>query len=119
MSRAPFQVLVLPYRRHGSGHFEYAIFRRTDNGVWQGIAGGGQDHETPHDAADRETREEAGITVIRLLPLDSTGTIGVEHFRERHGWKAALRQIPEYAFGVAVNDSEITLSSEHREVAWL
>ena len=118
MARAPFQVLVLPYRRQ-SVRVEYAIFRRADNGVWQGITGGGEDHETPHDAAVREMQEEAGITTTGLLELDAVGMVGVEHFRERHAWDPALRQIPEYAFGVAVDGSAISLSLEHLEVAWL
>jgi hypothetical protein len=37
MPRAPFQVLVLPYRRMGP-HVEYAIFRRSDNDAWQGLS---------------------------------------------------------------------------------
>ena len=118
MARAPFQVLVLPYRRRRVD-FEYAIFRRADDGVWQGISGGGDGQETPRDAAVREMQEEAGMTITGLLQLDAVGTVGVEHFRERHAWDPALRQIPEYAFGVAVDESEISLSPEHLEVAWL
>ena len=118
MARAPFQILVLPYRRQTDG-LEYAIFRRADNDGWQGIAGGGEDLETPRDAAVREIQEEAGITATRLLHLDAVGTVSVEHFRERHAWDPALRQIPEYAFGVAVDESAISLSPEHLEVAWL
>jgi len=118
MARAPFQILVLPYRRHGV-HVEYAIFKRADSGAWQGIAGGGEDRETPYDAAVRELKEEAEITTTTLLPLDAVGTVAVEHFRERHDWDPALRQIPEYAFGAAVDDATISLSIEHVEVAWL
>jgi dATP pyrophosphohydrolase len=119
MARAPFQVLVLPYRRH-MGRVEYAAFRRADNDAWQGIAGGGENDETPRDAAIREMREEAGITSTDTLrQLDAVGTIGVEHFHDRHSWDAALREIPEYAFGVAVDGSDISLSSEHCESAWL
>jgi len=118
MARAPFQVLVLPYRRQSVG-FEYAIFRRADTGVWQGIAGGGEDHETPRDAAVREMEEEAGITTTRVLELNAVGTVAVEHFRQRHAWDSALRQIPEYAFGVGVDETELALSPEHLEVAWL
>ena len=40
MARAPFQILVFPYRRRGD-KFEFALFRRADDGYWQGIAGGG------------------------------------------------------------------------------
>jgi len=118
MARAPFQILGLPYRRQGV-RFEYAVFRRADNGVWQGIAGGGEADETPHDAGVRGVHEEAGITTTALLPLNAVGAVGVEHFRERHSWDPALRQIPEFAFGVAVDGSAISLSAEHLEVAWL
>src|SRR5262249_22275578 len=59
--RAPFQVLVFPYRRRPDAELEVALFRRVDGGYWQGIAGGGHEGETPEDAARRETREEAGI----------------------------------------------------------
>lgn len=118
MARAPFQVLVLPYRRR-STHFEYAIFRRADNGVWQGIAGGGEDDETPSAAAVRELLEETGISTTRLLALESVGAVGVEHFHARAAWDPALRQIPEYAFGVAADGREVCLAAEHLEVAWL
>jgi dihydroneopterin triphosphate diphosphatase len=37
--RAPFQILVFPFRRR-EGRLELAIFRRADDGSWQGIAGG-------------------------------------------------------------------------------
>src|SRR5262249_55905464 len=93
--------------------------RRADNGVWQGIAGGGEDHETPHDAAVREMQEEAGITTAGLLPLDAVGSVRVENFRERQAWDPPLRQMPEDAFGGGVDGWEISLAHEHLEVAWL
>jgi dATP pyrophosphohydrolase len=119
MARAPFQVLVIPYR-HTGHHVEYAVFRRADDGAWQGIAGGGENDETPRDAAVREMREEAGITTTHtLLRLGSVGAIGVQHIRDRDSWDPALQEIPEYAFGVDVDGSELSLSSEHCEIAWL
>ena len=99
---------------------EYAAFRRADNDAWQGIAGGGENDETPRDAAIREMREEAGITTTDTLrQLDAVGMIGVEHFRDRRSWDPGVREIPEYAFGMAVDGSDISLSSEHWEIAWL
>lgn len=58
--RAPFQVLIFPYTRAADGTLRYAVFRRANLGVWQGLAGGGEDGETPAQAARRETAEEAG-----------------------------------------------------------
>ena len=46
MARAPFQVLVLPYRCNPAGDIDYAIFSRSDDSCWQGIAGGGEDIES-------------------------------------------------------------------------
>ncbi|HDL04546.1 MAG TPA: hypothetical protein ENH25_10500 [candidate division Zixibacteria bacterium] len=56
MARAPFQVLVIPYYKDENGNIVYAVFkRRPDNGdFWQPIAGGGEDDETPLQAACRE-----------------------------------------------------------------
>ena len=61
MSRAMFQVLVIPYRLVVDGQTQYLLFRRTDLGVWQWIAGGGENRETPEQTARREAFEEAGI----------------------------------------------------------
>ncbi|MDX9955097.1 MAG: NUDIX domain-containing protein, partial [Anaerolineae bacterium] len=61
MARAPFQVLVYPYRRKLDGQIEIALLKRADAGYWQGIAGGGEDPESPLEAARRETYEESGI----------------------------------------------------------
>ena len=41
MPRAPFQVLVLPYRKSAEA-FEFAVFHRSDDACRQGIAGGGE-----------------------------------------------------------------------------
>ena len=47
MPRAPFQVHGFPFRNSAGGGFEYAVFRRADEGYWQAIAGGGEDDESP------------------------------------------------------------------------
>ncbi|OOR05704.1 NUDIX pyrophosphatase, partial [Bacillus mycoides] len=44
--RAPYQVLIFPYIKTDDS-IQYAIFNRSDYGYWQGIAGGGEDGETP------------------------------------------------------------------------
>ena len=72
MPRAPFQVLVFPYRKNLQNQFEFALLLRADEGFWQGIAGGGEDDETPLEAARRETFEETGIKpTSTFLQLDT------------------------------------------------
>jgi dATP pyrophosphohydrolase len=61
MGRAAFQVLVFPYRLAADGSLMYALFRRADASYWQGVAGGGEEGESPLEAARREAAEEAGI----------------------------------------------------------
>ena len=50
--RAPFQVLAIPYRVSNNSIL-YCIFHRADCNQWQFIAGGGEDEETPLDAAKK------------------------------------------------------------------
>lgn len=119
MARAPFQVLVLPYHVSPSGSIEYAVFRRRDDGVWQGIAGGGEGDETPLAAAQRESFEEAGIASASLfIKLDSVATVPVERVAG-FAWGDDVLVIPEYAFGVEVSGRNIRLSREHTEFRWV
>jgi dATP pyrophosphohydrolase len=120
MTRAPFQVLVYPYRRVGDGEFEYALLKRADAGWWQAIAGGGEDDETPLEAARRETWEETGIASHALfLELDTVEPVRVTEFRDSHLWGEDVYVIPQYCFGVLAQDDRITLSQEHIAYKWL
>jgi 8-oxo-dGTP pyrophosphatase MutT (NUDIX family) len=74
--RAPFQILVIPFRRTAAGP-EFAVLKRSDAPYWQFVAGGGEDDESPGQAAERETKEEIGVAANgRLLQLDSVATVG-------------------------------------------
>ena len=118
MSRAPFQVLVLPYRILQDGQLVYAIFRRADGDYWQGIAGGGEDGESPLEAAKREVFEEAGINQSsHFLKLDSVATVPVVDVCGFE-WGPDVLVIPEYCFGVKVEQEELTISSEHTSFKW-
>lgn len=118
--RAPFQVLVFPYRRRDDGTYVFAVFRRADLGFWQGIAGGGEDDETPVEAARREVREEAGISdEAPLIALDSVASVPVSAFSKVDHWPTGRFVIPEYAFGVDVSGQTLALSWEHSELRWL
>lgn len=74
MTRAPFQVLVFPYRTLESGETAYAVFRRRDDGMsWQAISGGGEDSETPLEAARREASEHRHRRPPRACPSPIAG----------------------------------------------
>ncbi len=117
--RAPFQVLVIPYRIINN-EILYGIFLRSDMKVWQVISGGGEDEETPIETAKREANEEAGIDYrADYIKLDSTCTIPVEFVTGKFTWGNDVYVLNEYAFGVDVTDKNIVLSDEHDDVKWL
>jgi dATP pyrophosphohydrolase len=116
--RAAFQVLVIPYRHTVHG-VVYALFRRADDSYWQPIAGGGEDDETPVEAAHREASEEAGLAVdAELLSLDSLTTMPVVNVTGEFSWGPDVLVIPEHAFGIGCDREELVLSDEHTECGW-
>jgi dihydroneopterin triphosphate diphosphatase len=120
MARAPFQILVLPFRVIGAEVFEYALFKRSDEPYWQGIAGGGEDTETPLAAAQREAFEEAHIPILTpLFALQTTSTVPVFHFKARHLWPKDLYVIPNYCYAADCSAIELALSYEHTEYKWM
>ncbi|MBY7121389.1 MULTISPECIES: NUDIX hydrolase [Bacillus] len=117
--RAPYQVLIFPYIKTDDS-IQYGIFNRSDYGYWQGIAGGGEDGETPIESAKRETFEEAGI--IRECPyikLDSVSSLTVEYVVGEFLWGEDVYVIKEFSFGVKVPTKNIKLSKEHFKYKWL
>ena len=118
MARAPFQVLVLPFRKLSSNIYEYALFRRSDAGYWQGIAGGGEDEESSLEAAHREAFEEAGIPLCApLFRLQTIAYVPAVSFRDHKLWRSDLFVIPEYYFAVETA-VPIRISPEHSEMMW-
>ena len=111
---------MLPYRRRGDGDYEFAVFRRADDAVWQAIAGGGEGAETALEAARREAWEEGGVPrSARYLPLDTRASVAVTCFSDSYLWGDNLYVIPEYTFGVNLSGHDLVLSSEHTEVRWV
>jgi len=119
MARAPYQVLVIPFRRASADSVVYALFRRNlaTGGYWQWIAGGGEDDESPLDAACREAQEEAGIREGRFLALDSRTMVPVVNVAG-FLWGDTTLVIPEYCFGVEISTPDLKLSDEHIEYRW-
>lgn len=119
MARAPYQILVYPYRKTGHGQIEYALLKRADEGWWQGIAGGGEDLEQPLDAARRETFEETGIPpTSKFIQLDTIDSVPVTGFRDSYLWGDDVYVIPQYCFGVEAQEIQIKISREHTEYKW-
>jgi dATP pyrophosphohydrolase len=120
MARAPFQVVVFPFRRSGVA-LEYAVLQRSDDGSWQGVAGGGEDNETPTNAARREAEEEAAIPksapVYRLQAMSKIPIIVIKEWARAH-WPNDLYVMPNYAFAIDCTAVELRLSHEHVAIKW-
>lgn len=96
------------------------MLKRSDDGYWQFVAGGGEDAELPIEAASRETREEIGIApVSRLMQLDSLATVPRNCFASAQAMGPDVYVIPEYCFATNVGGSELTLSDEHTDLRWV
>ena len=117
--RSPMQVMVFPYRPRPDGSMEYAVFRRSDApNIWQAIAGGGEDDETPMETAIRESAEEAAIPPeAKFVELDSIFTVPAE-FVSGFLWGPDVLVITQHCFGVEIGDRHIALSAEHTEFEW-
>lgn len=117
--REPYQILSIPYRVV-DGKLLFCILRRADSSYWQFIAGGGENGETPTQAAKRETIEEIGVDPINIKQLTCIAYVPAEvidESRRRH-WDKNTVVIPEYSFAFEC-DSKPTLSNEHTEYKWL
>ena len=72
MARAKYQVLVIPYCINDN-QAQFCLFQRSDMGIWQFIAGGGDDEDgSIIESAKREAFEEAGISeTYNFFKLDT------------------------------------------------
>ena len=120
MSRLPYNILVVPYTRIASA-VHYCIFKRSDMNIWQFVAGGGEDLETPDSAAKRELFEETGILTDNLLQLEARGFVPAYHFPKeaQDAWGEKVTAIPVYCFAVETGNLVIQLSDEHTEYRWV
>lgn len=118
--RAPLQVLVILYKKE-KDEILYGIGLRSTRNIWQFVAGGAEDKETPIEATVRELREETGINIKEedLIVLDSKATIPVVNVTGTYTWGKDVFVIPEYAFAVDATSFQIKLSNEHTEFKWL
>ena len=120
MTRQPLQVIVIPFRESGNAGYQFAVFHRADDSMWQFIAGGAEDDETAEETARREAAEEAGIPRgARFFRLDSRASVPKTAFSPTEHWPKDLFVVPEYSFAVDVSGQELDLSHEHDKVRWL
>ncbi|WP_405476485.1 NUDIX pyrophosphatase [Streptomyces sp. NBC_00009] len=118
MPRAPFQILVVPFR-HVGDQLEFAVLRRKDLNVWQAVAGGGEDNETPEQAALREATEELGLDhPTPLYPLQTTASVPARFFANRNHWPAGTYVVPEHSFAIDLTGVEAAISHEHTALEW-
>lgn len=117
--RAPFQILAISYRII-NGIPLFCVLCRSDAGYWQFIAGGGEDAETPLEAAKREIFEEAGVIVKDILQLTFMTYVPASCIAEHHrkNWPDDTYVLPEHCFAFECNE-EIKLSHEHTECRWV
>ena len=117
--REPYQILSIPYRIVDDMPL-FCISRRADSKYWQFIAGGGENGETPIEAAERETIEEIGVEPKNIRQLTCIAYVPSEVISEsrRQHWNKNTYVIPEYAFAFEC-DLEPLLSNEHTEYKWL
>ncbi len=121
MARAAYQVLVIPYCIE-DGNVQFCLFRRSDMGIWQFIAGGGEEEDLSIiESAKREAFEEAGISgTCSFFKLDTCCSIPADCFQDAEAiWGNECFVIPEYAFAVRVESTFLQLSHEHTEYNWL
>ena len=121
MGRAKYQVLILPYIIKDNKPL-FCIFKRSDMGIWQFIAGGGEDEDkSPLSSAKREAFEEAGIYENeKYTALETRCSVSTECFeKSRLLWGDDCLVIPEYTFAVELSSEAIKLSSEHTKYSWV
>ena len=117
--RAPYQILAIPYRFVNDVPL-FCVLHRADCDQWQFVAGGGEDAETPTEAAKREIFEEYGISDAVPAQLTSMCYIPADVISadRRASWPADTFVIPEYAFAF-LTDRDPALSNEHDRFSWL
>ncbi|GDY13299.1 NUDIX pyrophosphatase [Planctomycetota bacterium] len=119
MSRLPYNILVIPYRIINND-LVVAIFFNQNLSMCQFIAGGGENDETPFDAARRETYEESGIKtkIENWIELDSKASIPRTAFPKAN-WPNNIYVITEHSFAVLTDTFDIQLSHEHKLFEWV
>ena len=115
--RKPYQILAFPFIME-RGKYYYAIFKRKDLNIWQGIAGGGEGNEKPIGTMRREVYEETSIDrkayCVRLASMTTIPAVNICGLK----WGDII-MIPEFTFGVETRSRKLKISDEHSQYLWL
>ncbi|MBN1622734.1 MAG: NUDIX domain-containing protein [Clostridia bacterium] len=115
--RQPWNVFVYIYRLYNEVP-EYLLLKRSDDGVWQGAAGGGETGENPPDAALRELKEETGVILYtKINRLDTISYMEKTLFQDNEKWDSTIYVIPMYYF-YTEHTGEVKISCEHTDFGW-
>lgn len=107
---------VILFRRNG-GKVEYLLLKNAKWGHWDFAKGHPDTGEDETAAAMRETREESGLTEIRLVSGFRESIfyrVDIKGKRAEKGMKEAV-----YFLGEASPADEVRLSHEHMDFVWL
>ncbi len=116
--RSPYQILAIPFYQQKNKKTLFALFKRSDRKVWQGIAGGGEEGETPLKTTKREANEEAGISPeSKIIQLSSVASIPVEYI-SGFMWGEDVLVIPEFTFGIELTSKTMKIGHEHSMYKW-
>jgi len=116
--RKPKQVLVFLYRKNRNNLYEYCIFYRSKFKFWQGVSGGVENNESLIETVKREVLEETGVRVSDIYQLSTVSSIPVVDVTGNFSWCNDVYVVPEYSFGVSLENYDIHLSSERKEYKW-
>jgi len=113
--RQPWNIFVFIFRKRND-KYEYALLKRKDDGIWQGVAGGGEENETYEDAANREIFEETKlISKSKLYKLTTLSYIEASIFKQN--WDDSIIVVPMYYYAINIDDN-IIISNEHTQYKW-
>ena len=112
-----YHILVLPFM-YKDENILYALFKRDDMPIWEGIVGESKYGESPIDAAKREAYAKNGISsdrnFIRLASMTTTPAVYAYGFK----WGQDVAVIPEYTFGVELASTDICIRESGVECRW-
>ncbi len=98
--------------RENQSHYEFLLLLYPA-GHWDFVKGGFEKNESPHQTADRETKEETGISDLEFV---NNFDEKIEYFFQHDG-KLIHKEV--FFFLAKTKTIQVTLSHEHIDFVWL